>query len=161
MPEESGSEVKYLVGRSQWTSALIAGFIATHVATVAGLWFTAVKLPKFDFNTLNGWIVFAPTGGTTLPVITFVVGGVVHYISGILWGLIFGLIIAPQMGRYMKGLAPMTPQVNLVKGIIWGVALWLISSAVWMPLVVGSIGIPVGAFLTNFGNFGVDRKSVV
>jgi len=56
--------------------------------------------------------------------------------------------------------------VNLIKGLIWGGALWIISSALWMPLLIGPIfnlsplntfGLPcgVGPFLTCFGPYGV------
>lgn len=153
--------MKYLVGRTAGMSGLIAAIVATHIATMAGYWFGAVKLPAFGFNHLNGWIVFnflrPPFDTFSNPTwIVFVVGGAVHYINGILWGLIFALVISPMMGRWSKRLAPMTPTNNYLKGVIWGWALWIISSAVWMPLVAGSIpGIQVGAFLTNFGKIGV------
>ncbi len=149
----TGSRIKYLVGSSPGWSGVIAAFIATHIATMAGLWFGAVRLPQFDFNTINGWLVL---GFMQAADVTFVIGGVIHYINGLLWGLIFVLLMHSVMGKWVKPLAPLTPAVNLAKGLIWGWALWLISSAVWMPLVVGAIGIPVGPFLTNFGGVGYE-----
>jgi hypothetical protein len=150
--EDSG--VKYLVGKTAGVSAVIAAFVATHVATVAGLWFNAARLPTFNFPLLNGFLIFGFTGASGDA--TFVVGGVIHYIDGVLWGLIFALIIHPMLGRFIKPLAPLTPTVNLVKGLIWGVVLWIISSALWMPLLIGGqLGIPVGWFLTSFGPYGV------
>jgi hypothetical protein len=148
------SGVKYLVAKTAGVSAVIAAFVATHVATVAGLWFNAARLPTFNFPLLNGFLVFGFTGASGD--VTFVVGGVIHYIDGVLWGLIFALIIHPMLGRFIKPLAPLTPTVNLVKGLIWGVVLWIISSALWMPLLIGGqLGIPVGWFLTSFGPYGV------
>ena len=147
------SSIKYLVGNSPLVSGLIAAFIATHIATMAGLWFGAVRLPQFDFNSINGWLVL---GFMQAADVTFAIGAVIHYTNGILWGLIFVLLIHAVMGRWVRSLGPLTPAVNLGKGLIWGWALWLISSAVWMPLVVGNIGIPVGAFLTNFGTVGYE-----
>jgi hypothetical protein len=148
------SNVKYLVGKTAGVSAVIAAFVATHVATVAGLWFNAVRLPKFDFPSLNGYVLFGFAGAPAD--MTFIVGGVIHYIDGVMWGLIFALVIHPMLGRFIKPLAPMTPTVNLVKGVIWGIALWIISSALWMPLLIGGyLGIPVGWFLTSFGPYGV------
>ena len=135
------------------------------VATVTGLWFPGVKLPQFDFNTLNGRLAL---GDLTFPVssTTFIIGGIIHMIDGIIWALIFGLIISPVLGVVIKPLRPMTPTVNLVKGLIWGGALWIISSALWMPLLIGALlgplltgpfGLPcgVGPFLTCFGPYGV------
>src|SRR3989441_6891059 len=134
------------------------------VATVTGLWFPGVKLPQFDFNTLNGRLAL---GDLTFPVssTTFIIGGIIHMIDGIIWALIFGLIISPVLGVLIKPLRPMTPTVNLVKGLIWGGALLIISSALWMPLPIGAVlgppftgplGLPwgVGPFLTSFGPSG-------
>jgi hypothetical protein len=170
--EHGSSDVKYLIGRSAGRSAVIAGFIATHIATMAGLWFGGARLPTFDFNTLNGYLVLnaasmSLTYSFTHPFENFVLGGAIHYTSGILWGVIFGLIVHPAIGRVSKSLAPLTHTMNLTKGIIWGVTLWIISSALWMPLLIGPLlgpvltGAPnnfpcgVGPFLTCFGPYGI------
>jgi len=159
---EGGAEapkVKYLIGKTAGTSAAIAGFIATMIATVSGLWFPGARLPQFDFNTLNGYLLLGLTTGFTNSIQNFVIGGVVHTIDGVIWALIFGLIVHPALGVWVKGLRPMTPTVNLMKGLIWGWALWIISSALWMPLLIGPlfapIGVGVGPFLTSFGPYGV------
>ena len=168
--ETSESNVRFLIGKNAAKSAAAAGFIATMVATMTGLWFPGVKLPQFDFNKLNGWLAFVGIGGLDYafanPSTTFIVGGIIHMIDGIIWAVIFGLIINPVLGVVIKPLRAMTPTVNLVKGIIWGGALWIISSLLWMPLLIGPIfnlaplngfGLPcgVGPFLTCFGPYGV------
>jgi hypothetical protein len=160
---ESG--VKYLIGRSAGRSAAIAGFIATMIATVSGLWFPGVRLPQFDFNTLNGRLALGDVGFPAGPN-TFIIGGVIHMIDGVIWAIIFGLVISPVLGVAFKPLRPMTPTVNLVKGIIWGIVLWIVSSALWMPLLIGTLlgsifttgfdlSCGVGPFLTCFGPYGV------
>ena len=164
-----GPKVKYLIGKSAATSAAIAGFIATMIATVSGLWFPGAKLPQFDFNTLNGYLALGLAYGFANPTQNFIIGGFIHMVDGVIWALIFGLIIHPVLG-VLKPLRPMTPTVNVMKGLIWGLALWIISSALWMPLLIGTIlgpaltgappagfGLPcgVGAFLTCFGPYGV------
>lgn len=164
MEGESGSSVRFLIGKSAATNAAMAGFIATMIATVSGLWFPGVKLPQFDFNTLNGRLALGDIGFPSGPN-TFLYGAFIHMIDGVIWGVIFGLVISPVLGVLIKPLRPMTPTVNLVKGIIWGGALWIISSALWMPLLIGtllgptliSFGLPcgVGPFLTCFGPYGV------
>lgn len=158
--EHSGdSGVKYLIGRNAGKSAVIAGFIATHIATVAGLWFDGARLPKFDFNALNGYLALGLTYGFANPAQNFIIGGVIHYTSGILWGVIFALMVHPMLGKVIRPLAALNPTTNLVKGIIWGVTLWIISSALWMPLLIGPlfapIGVGVGPFLTKFGPYGL------
>jgi hypothetical protein len=152
--EHESSDVKFLIGRSPGKSAVIAAFIATHVATMAGLWFGGARLPQFNFNILNGYLVL---GLTADPVQTFVVGGILHYTSGIIWGVIFALIVHPALGRFIKPLAALTPTNNYIKGIIWGLVLWIISSALWMPLLIDPLfgGGVVGPFLTKFGANGV------
>ncbi|HEY5539413.1 MAG TPA: hypothetical protein VIL58_07740 [Thermoplasmata archaeon] len=150
--------VKYLIGKSVASSGIIAGLIATQIATVFGLWFTGAKLPQFDFNTLNGYLALGTTYGFTHPAENFLIGGIIHYVDGILWGLIFALIIHPMLGQFIKPLAPLTPTNNFIKGIIWGLALWIISSALWMPLLIGplldNVGFGgVGPFLTHFSTF--------
>ena len=165
MRGEADSSVRFLVGKSAAANAALAGFIATMIATVSGLWFPGVKLPQFDFNALNGRLAF---GDVTFPLArdVWIIGGIIHMIDGIIWALIFGLIISPVLGVLVKPLKPMTPTVNLVKGMIWGVTLWIISSALWMPLLIGTLLGPtftagfglscgVGPFLTCFGPYGV------
>jgi len=169
MDREEGSSVRFLIGKSAAVNATVAGFIATMVATVSGLWFPGVKLPQFDFNALNGRLALTDV---TFPLArdTFIIGGVIHLIDGVIWAVIFGLVVSPVLGVLIKPLRPMTPTVNLVKGIIWGGALWIISSALWMPLLIGGLLGPlfttpypngfglscgVGPFLTCFGPYGV------
>jgi len=157
--EHGTSDVKFLIGRNAGKSAVIAAFIATHVATMAGLWFDGARLPKFDFNNLNGYLVLGLSYGFANPAINFVVGGVIHYTSGIIWGVIFALIFHPALGRFVKPLRALTPVNNFIKGVIWGAVLWIISSAFWMPLLIGPlfqpINVGVGPFLTSFGPYGI------
>jgi len=154
MEGEADSGVKFLIGRTAGRSAVISALIATHVATVAGLWFGGVRLPQFNFNQLNGYLAL---GLTADPVQTFIVGGLIHYTSGIIWGVIFALIMHPALGRFIKPLAALSPTNNYIKGLIWGVVLWIISSAFWMPLLIDPLfgGGVVGPFLTKFGPYGV------
>src|SRR5256712_2891496 len=136
--EGSDSNVRFLIGKNAATSAAAAGFVATMVATVTGLWFPGVKLPQFDFNTLNGRLAL---GDLTFPVssTTFIIGGIIHMIDGIILALIFGLLISPVLGVGIKPLPPLTPTVNLVKRLIWGRALWLIYPALLMPVLIGAL----------------------
>jgi len=135
--EHGNSDVKFLIGHNAGRSAIIAAFIATHIATMAGLWFGGARLPQFDFNTLNGYLVLGLNYGFANPAINFVVGGIIHYTSGIIWGVVFALIVHPAIGRFIKPLAALTPVNNYIKGVLWGIVLWIISSAFWMPLLSG------------------------
>jgi hypothetical protein len=153
--EQGTSDVKFLIGRSAGRSAVIAGFVATHIATMAGLWFNGARLPQFDFNTLNGLLALGTTFGFANPYETFLVGGLMHYTSGIIWAVAFALILHPALGRAIPPLAALKSTNNYVKGLIFGVALWIISSALWMPLLIGPL---LGPALTGPppGGFGLD-----
>jgi hypothetical protein len=172
MDGDEGSSVRFLIGKTAAANAIVAGFIATMIATVSGLWFPGVKLPQFDFNALNGRLALGDTAfpNNSISIQTWEIGAVIHMIDGVIWAVIFGLVISPVLGVLLKPLRPATPTVNLVKGIIWGGVLWLISSALWMPLLIGSLLGPlfttappngfglscgVGPFLTCFGPYGV------
>jgi hypothetical protein len=165
MEGERESRLTFLIGRSAAANAAAAGFIATMIATVSGLWFPGVKLPQFDFNALNGRLAF---GDVSFPLArdVWVIGGIIHMIDGVIWAVIFGLVVSPVLGVVFRPLRAMTPTTNLVKGLIWGATLWVISSAFWMPLLIGNLLGPVftggfglscgvGPFLTCFGPYGV------
>src|SRR5205814_678812 len=83
----------------------------------------------FDFNTLKGYLVLGLNYGLANPAINVVVGGIIHYTSGIIWGVVFALIVHPAIGRVIKPLAALTPVNNYIKGVLWGIVLWIISSA--------------------------------
>src|SRR5712691_7019368 len=42
------------VARGQLVTALVAGFVATHIATVSGYWFHGVNLPDLGWPNFNG-----------------------------------------------------------------------------------------------------------
>src|SRR5439155_24254748 len=95
--DSSGSGVKYLVGKTAGKSGIIAAFVATHVATTFDLWFYGARLPKFDFPTLNGYIYLGLPFSVEHPDIAFAVGGVMHYIQGLLARLIVAIFVSPVM----------------------------------------------------------------
>jgi hypothetical protein len=150
-----GQHVNYLVGKSALVNALLAGFVATYIATISGIWFYGVKLPVFNFPQLNGYIVL---GLNANPTDVIVVGWVLQMVQGMLFALIFGLVLSPMWGRMFKALAPMTPIVNYTKGVIFGFLLYIISATLWVPLLIGPLlavyNVPVGGFLSTFGPYG-------
>src|SRR6267378_4461811 len=139
MDGEEGSSVRFLIGRTAAANAVVAGFIATMVATISGLWFPGVKLPQFDFNALNGRLAF---GDASFPLSreVWIIGAVIHMIDGVIWSVIFGLVASPVLGVLFKPLRPMTPTGSLLG-----------------PTFIGVFGLScgVGPFLTCFGPYGV------
>lgn len=131
--------------------AIIAGFVATHVATNLGMWFHGLGLPDLNFNYLNGLLVFGAATNPELtqdPVMTTFFGMLVHYAQGTIFGLVFAFGIFP--------LLPISNSLvgNVVKGVIWGAVLATLSAIWWVPALfpnLGGPGVSAGLFLTNFG----------
>ena len=134
------------------TAGLVAAFAATFLATMFGEWFFALGWVPFSFNTLNAevWATnfqnlsgfFAVTAKTSLsPDFVYFLGMFAHYGQGMMFGLIFALLVYPNLP------GPMRTGNNLVKGLIWGWTLMLISDAFVMPLMYGT-----GYFFSYWGS---------
>lgn len=113
------------VARHQVASAILAGIVATHMATVIGFWMPAVGLPQLDWNSTNG-AVYTPYGSA---LVRFVSGGFFHYVDGIVFVIIFALTIHPKLPWRNTELG------NLAKGLFLGTVLTIISCAFMIPYV--------------------------
>ncbi len=153
--DSAEGETTYLVGRTRLQAALIAAFVATYIATISGIWFYGVKLPVFNFPQLNGYIIMGITAPNS-EVLT--AGWIAQTIQGVLFALIFAFVVHPILGHVVKPLRPLTPVNNVIKGVIFGFALYIISAAAWVPLLIGPLlapfNVPVGGFLSTFGPYG-------
>jgi hypothetical protein len=122
------------------SSAILAGLVATHLATVIGYWMPGVGLPRLDWNRVNG-AIFTPNQS---PVVQFVSGGFFHYADGIVLSLLFALLMHPRLpGRN-------TPLNNVLKGLAFGTLLTIIALVFMVPRVY----LPhdgVGFFSINLG----------
>src|ERR1700745_4400728 len=77
-------DIRALVTRHKIATALLAGFVATHLATMFGYWDHLFGLKVINFNYGNGLQVFAPTGPSHASyVTTFLVGGGIPYLNGL------------------------------------------------------------------------------
>src|SRR3954453_21031794 len=74
-------------------SAILAGLVATQVATVVGYWMTGIGLPQLDWNRVNG-AIFTPGAS---PTVQFYSGGIFHYIDGIVFALVFVAGVYPWL----------------------------------------------------------------
>jgi hypothetical protein len=106
-------------------SSLLAGAVATQLATVFGIWFRGFGLPTLSWPAVNGAIIL-PTGS---PVAQFAVGELMHTADGIAFALLFALLVHPRIPL------PNSTLGNLGKAIIYGTALAIISAAWWVPYV--------------------------
>ncbi len=140
---------------NQLKAGLVGAVAATFFATMFGEWYPAVGWIPFSFNTLNAevWATnfktlsgfFAVTKGQLLsPDFTYILGMWAHYSQGIIFGLLFAFLVYPNFP------GPMRTGNNLVKGLLWGWTLWIVSNSYVMPLLYGT-GFWFSTWGTAFG----------
>jgi hypothetical protein len=132
--------------------AIVGGLVATHITTNTGMWYHGVfGLPDLNFNLLNGFLVFGNAGmdpkGVSDPVMLTLFGGIVHYMMGVSFSLIFAFGVYPLLP------IPSTTLGNFAKAIIWGLILGTLSCVWWINLFpnLAGPGVSAGIFMSNLG----------
>jgi hypothetical protein len=121
--------LKYGLSDSKLVSAIVAGLIAIHVATITGFWFRIIHLPPFDWNRYNGtYLVGAGQGVSDFEV--FITGWIFHVFTGLALTLAFVFLIRAKLPAQWF---PYTMWGNLLAGTAWGVALALLSMFIIVP----------------------------
>jgi hypothetical protein len=129
-------------------AAILAGFVATHIATIVGYWFPSIGLPKADFNTSNGLLYLGPTAATTGHPVVFWSGALFHYTDGIVFAIMYMLAFHPALPWRSSA------RGNLLKGLTMGTILAVVV-CVWMAPRVYDI--PHAGFFS----FGLGWKFVL
>ena len=107
--------------------ALLASFVATHIATVSGYWYKIIGIPVLGWPGFNGILLLGHTGTGANGTQQFWAGTVYHYMTGICYGLIFCFLIHPLLpGRN-------TVLGNIRKALLWAGVLALLSALLWVP----------------------------
>jgi hypothetical protein len=106
--------------------SLIAGFAATHLATVFGLFFRGIGLPNLNWPTTNGLLALGAESTTTAQ---FWVGEFIHGFDGLVFSVLFALLIHPRLPIRN------TPGGNLTKAVGYSVVLGVISAGFLVPYV--------------------------
>jgi hypothetical protein len=119
--------------------ALLAGFLATHIATITGYWYPIWHWPKLDYGVLNG-IILVPKAD---PTIQFVIGMIAHYGTGMCFALIYAFLIHPLLP------GPNSVPANVLKALGFGMVLATFACLVWIP---GNFpNLHAGFFMHNLG----------
>jgi len=107
--------------------SLLAGAVATQFATVFGIWFPGFGLPSLNWPVANGELILGIQVGTPPTAATYLVGELSHFTDGIFFALLFALLFHPlvPLRNTMTG--------NLLKALLYGTVLALISAAWWVP----------------------------
>ena len=106
-------------------SSLLAGAVATQFATVFGIWFLGFGLPTLNWPAVNGQLI-VPTASVG---VQYFAGAISHFADGVFFALLFALLFHPlvPLRNTMLG--------NLIKALLYGTVLAIISAAWWVPAV--------------------------
>jgi hypothetical protein len=136
-------EFRSAVSRSRLVTALVAGFVATHIATVTGYWFHGVGLPDLGWPNFNGILLL---GKDASPLSQFWAGTLYHDLTGICFALFFAFIFHPRIP-----LANSTGG-NLAKALIFAGILATLSAIWWVPQLFNQVfGTDLGWFSQKVG----------
>jgi hypothetical protein len=118
-------EIRALATRHKIATAIVAGAVATHIATLTGYWNHGVGLPVLDWNTTNGLQLLPKASHNT----QFFAGGAAHYATGICFALVyaFGLHAFIPLRNTILG--------NIGKAMVFGTCLAFVSALIMIPLV--------------------------
>jgi hypothetical protein len=130
-----------IVSQHRIAAALLAGFIATHIATVTGYWYHGINLVDLGWPDFNGNLLL---GVKASSLSKFWAGTAYHYATGVSFALFFAFIVHP--------LLPIKNSTggNMLKGILFGMVLATISAIWWVPQLFNSVfGVNLGWFSQN------------
>ena len=129
------------VSNNKLTTALVAGFVAWHMATITGYWYRIIDFPNLDWPRFNG-ILLMPSGTDSEQ---FVSGAIFHAMTSICYALIYVYLIYPRLSMVK---IPNMMVSNLVKALIWGEVLAFLSALIWVPRLFPQFD--PGFFTLNF-----------
>ncbi len=111
-------------------SSLLAGAVATQFATVFGIWFGGFGLPQLNWPEANGELILGiPVFTHPVAAGTYFAGEISHFTDGVFFALLFALLFHPFVPLRNTILG------NLIKAILFGTVLAVISAAWFVPAV--------------------------
>lgn len=115
------------VSRHRIAFALLAGFVATHIATVSGYWYKIIGIPVLGWPQFNGILLLGHPGSSDDGAQQFWAGTVYHLATGISYAVLFVFLVHPllPMANTFAG--------NIGKGLAWGAILATLSALLWVP----------------------------
>lgn len=147
---------QHWVYRHPVAGAALAGFVATQIGTIWGYYAVGIGLPSLPFPAYNG-LLFSPASvhfnadGTSdfSNVGSWFLGQSIHYVNGIVFGLIFALLAYKTLPTFL-------PKMKSVqKGLVFGVGQTIVSLGFLFPYVYApKQGFGIFSFGAN--NFGTN-----
>jgi len=134
--------------------AILAGIVATHIATITGYWYHGIGLPDLDWPRFNGYLLLrsgvlaaggkVPAGVFATPDTTrLLLGWVAQTLTGVVFAVVYVTAIRPKLpwSNSARG--------NLAKALLWGLVLATISALWWTPALFPEFH--TGFFTSNLG----------
>jgi len=134
--------------------AVLAGIVATHIATITGFWYHGIGLPDLDWPRFNGYLLVRAGvlgAGGKVPAGVFATADTTRLLLGwaaqTLTGVVFTVL-------YVTAIRPKLPwsnsaRGNMAKALVWGLVLATISALWWTPALFPEFH--AGFFSSNLG----------
>ena len=135
-PGQPSSRWQEFVERSPILSLAVVGVIATQLGTYFGYVFPAVGLPTLPWPLYNGLLGIGVQEGefgvfsnfeayAADPQMSFFVGQALHFINGIVFVLLWGVLFREDVAKFVKN--------NIASGLLYGVIMTIISAELLVP----------------------------
>ncbi|MEX1133732.1 MAG: hypothetical protein WED83_02685 [Acidimicrobiia bacterium] len=129
---DSATRWRLVATRRPLAMALVAGILATHIATITGYWYHGIGLRDLDFPAFNGMLLFRPgvgddlvaAAGVALP-LRLILGWIAHLFTGVVFAMVYAVLIQPMLKW----------KSNMAKALAWGAVLAIVSGLWWVPVL--------------------------
>ena len=126
-PLAASDRWRTFVARNPFAAATIAGLIATQMATLVGYYFIGIGLPQTPWPLFNGFLVAPQTAYGT--VASYFAGQSIHMVDAVVFTILYAVLVYGRMP------GPNTVWGDIMKGIVYGLILGLISMGFLVPYV--------------------------
>ena len=101
---------------------VVVGVLAAYLHLMCALWAPAIGLPPLDLSAAIAASTFAESFDGNPP---WLLGFACVHANGALLALLYATTIAPLL-----------PGPPLLRGVLWGIVLWLVAMVMFVPLVL-------------------------
>lgn len=134
--------------------AVLAGIVATHIATITGFWYHGIGLPDLDWPRFNGYLLLRSgvlAAGGKVPADVFATADTTRLLLGWVAQTLTGVVFAIMYITTIRPKLPWTNSArgNLAKALVWGFVLATISALWWTPALFPEFH--AGFFSSNLG----------
>jgi hypothetical protein len=134
-PGQPSARWQTWVEKSPILSLFVVGIFATQLATYFGYVFPAVGIPVLPWPLYNGILgttiadgfngAVATDGAFAVTSDSFFVGHALHFINGIVFAMLWGIMFREDVARWVKN--------NISRGLLYGVIMTIISAGLLVP----------------------------